>query len=220
MSDYGTMQARIASELRRTQLTDEIKSAIQTAIQLAEVDRYYFNEARSYTDTVADKAYYLQPTSSDGTVIFQNMESLTITVNQSKYPLDPKTFQFIDAIDIGVSNTGIPIWYAIYNNQFRLYPVPDDVYRLDLAYQRKLDTLTDGADTNAWMTDAETMIRQAAKAIVLRDVIRGQDAGAEAQVYDGLAGRARDFLVRETTRRVGTGHIQPSGYPTSRRHYW
>ena len=214
MSDYGTMQARIASELRRNQLTEQIKSAIQTAISLAEVDRYYFNEARAFANTSAGKAYNAVPTN------FQNMESLTLTVNQSKYPLEPKTFQYLDEIDIGASNTGTPIWYAIYNNQFRLYPVPDAVYQMDLAFQKSLDALVDDADTNAWMTDGETLIRQAAKAIVLRDVIRGQAAAAEAQIYDALAGQARDFLVRETTRKVATGHIRPLGYPQSRRHYW
>ena len=214
MSDYATMQARIASELRRNLISDEIKNAIQTAISLAEVDRFYFNEARAFTMTVANKAYYGVPDN------FQSMESLTITVNQSKYPLDPKTFQYLDAIDIGTANTGIPIYYAIYNNQFRLYPVPDGEYRLDLALQKRLSALSADSDTNAWMTDGETMIRQAAKAIVLRDVIRGKEAQAEAQAYDALAGRARDFLVRETTRRISTGHIMPSQYPSTRRHYW
>ena len=214
MSDYGTMQARIASELRRQRLSDEIKDAIQAAIKLAEVDRFYFNEARAFADTSNGKTYYALPSN------FQNMESLTITVNNSKYPLDPKTFQFLDEVDIGVSNTGTPIWYAIYNQQLRLYPVPDDTYQLNIAYQKKLDELSEDTDTNEWMTDAEVMIRQSAKAIVLRDVIRGQSAMAEAQTYDAAAGRARSFLQRETTRRVSTGRIRSCGYPQSRRYYW
>ena len=39
MSTYGTMQARIASELRRNNIASQIRDAIQAAIQLAEVDR-------------------------------------------------------------------------------------------------------------------------------------------------------------------------------------
>ena len=214
MSTYGTMQARIASELRRNKLNSQIKDAIQSAILLAEVDRYYFNEGRAYTETEANKAYYATPDD------FQAMESLTITVNQSKYPLEPRTFQYIDSIDIGVAQDGIPIWYAIYNRQFRLYPVPDAAYRLDLAFQKKLSDLTDDDDSNEWMTDGEVMVRQMAKAIVLRDVIRGPEAMAEAKTYDAAAERARKFLVRETTRRTATGQLMPSQYPQTRRHYW
>jgi hypothetical protein len=214
MSDYGTMQARIASELRRNNISDQIKNAIQTAIALAEVNRYYFNEARATTETENTKAYYAVPTD------FQNMESLTITVNNSKYPLEPRTFQYIDGVDIGVANTGIPIWYAVYNQQFRLYPVPDAAYTLTLAYQKKLETLENDGDTNAWMTDGEIMVRQMAKAVVLRDVIRGEAAMNEANTYESAANRARDYLKTETTRRTSTGNLIANGYPQTRRHYW
>ena len=115
-------------------------------------------------------------------------------------------------MDSGTNNTGIPVEYAIYNQQFRLYPVPDGEYTLELAYQKKLAALSNDTDTNAWMTDGEVLIRQRAKAIVLRDVIRGKAASEEAATCDGAAERAQEYLVRETTRRVSTGRLMPCGY--------
>jgi hypothetical protein len=206
VSDYGTMQARIASELRRNNLTDQIKNAIHSAILLAETDRFYFNEARAYTTTSNGKAYYAVPSN------FQAMESLTCTRNSYKYALEPRTFQYLDSIDPGTNNTGAPAEYCVYNQQFRLWPVPDDEYTLELAFQKKLGDLTNDTDTNAWMVDGEILIRCRAKAIVLRDVIRGQAADAEADRADQVSERARNYLVRETNRRVRTGRLMPCGY--------
>ena len=51
--------------------------------------------------------------------------------------------------------TGYPTDYALYDEQIRLYPIPNGTYTLTLSYQKQLDGLAGEADTNEWMIDGE-----------------------------------------------------------------
>ena len=55
--------------------------------------------------------------------------------------------------------TGEPEQYSRYADKIRLYPIPAAVYTMSMSYIYKLTELAQDADTNAWMTECEELIR-------------------------------------------------------------
>lgn len=206
MSDYGTMQTRIQTELNRSDLSSEIRDAIKTSINHHESERFYFMEARSTLDTVTDQEYYALPTN------FQEPDILSCTFNGYKYKLRPQTFNVIEEKQANTSWTGEPKEYCIYSSQLRLYPVPDDAYRLELGYVKKLSDLSATGDTNAWMVDAEELIRTRAKVDLLENRIRGSESFQEAAQLRIREAQALSQLRLETNRRRATGRLKPTRF--------
>jgi len=81
---YGTMQDRIAREIGRSDLTTQIRDAIQTAIRYYERKRFYFNEFQASFSASSSQEYY---DSADLSQIpnLVEIDSLTVDVNTSTY---------------------------------------------------------------------------------------------------------------------------------------
>lgn len=188
MSDYGTMQTRIANELHRTDLTTQIQDAIQSAIQNYERIRFWFNHARASANTVVDQAYYALP------LDFIEVDSFKILDSTTWFPLEQRTFQYIDAVNASTTTTGTPMDFAIYQEQIRLWPIPDDIYEIQMAYLRSLPALSASGDSNAWMTEGEELIRTRAMGDLYLDVIHDERRGAV------MRQRERDAFVFLGTR--------------------
>lgn len=174
MSTYGEMQDRIADELARSDLTTAIQRAIQTAIKRHERRRFYFNEAIGSFSASSSQEYY---TTSDFAPMDRlvSIDSLKIDVNTSTYPIIPRSWEYIDKIQTNAGYTGDPTDYVYYRQQIRLYPIPYIGRTLHIAYVERLATLSATADTNAWMMDAEEMIRAAAKREIYMHKIQKPD---------------------------------------------
>lgn len=201
MTTYAVMQTRIAGELFRDDLSSQIKNAINEAIGTWEGQRFAFNEKRYLINTVTGQEYYdfIAPTllTSTGAQVgvgetVLELDSITTTVSNWPYPLYPRTQQWFDQY-AGPTYNGQPDSYAIFGNQLRLFPLPDGggpgvggAYPLNLSTLARLgpNPLTADADTNAWMTEGEPLIRQQAKLILYRDVLRDAEgiSGAMAAI--------------------------------------
>ena len=189
MSDYGTMQARIGNELERSDTTSlgYIASEILSAIRHYETERFWFNEEVATTSTVADQSNYALPTD------FIYDDHMTVTVSGRKYPVFPRTYQEIADVD-ETTFSGYPSIYAIHKEEFRLYPTPNGVYTLTHAYVKSLSSLSADADTNAWMVEAEPLIRARARAAFKCNYLYDQMAYGEKQ---GFQMRGEDFLSHD-----------------------
>lgn len=168
---YGDMQTRIANELHRSDLAtnDHITNAIKSAIKHFERERWYFNEATTSASltTSAGQATYQLPDD------FMKLDSLKLTVNGWKCDVDPMPYIEMDARDAGGSATQGPSkWWALYAEMLRLYPVPDGIYVQTMSYQKRLITLSATTDTNAWVDALEGLIRNKAKEIICREVLK------------------------------------------------
>ena len=202
MSTYGTMQTRIADELARSDLTSQIKLAIQSAIAHYSGKRFWFNEAQATASTSDGTEYYAVPND------FQSIDSLRITVNGTTYTLESQPWVWMDEAQSNSAYKGQPIYYAIYAQQFRLYPIPDAVYTLKLSYQKALGSLSADGDTNAWMVEGERLIRMRAKWDLFSNVIRtepDEEAKCKAAENDELA-----ELQGRTVSQLSVGRIIPS----------
>lgn len=201
MTTYATMQARIANELNREDLTSEIQNSIITAVQFHSVEPFYFKEVRVTIPTVNGQEYYSVPDTSDVGELVEWI-SITATHTDYTYPLMERTWEYIDLVQTNDNYRGRPREFALYGEQIRIHPIPDGVYTLRALAVVTLATLSAGTDSNAWTTVGERLIREEAKVDLLESVIRGPDAFQEAQIIRNRKAEALQQLRRLTTKRL------------------
>jgi hypothetical protein len=203
------MISNIERDLRRDGLTADIKDAVHRSIKFFEGDRFLFNEGEASANTSTGVALYTLP------LDYREADSFKITMDSAgnSYTLIPRTFQYIDAIDINPNTVlGTPTDYATYRDQLRLYPVPDKVYTLNLAYQKDLlevSASATSAATNAWMTEGANLIRAKATSYLARYRLRNF---LLAQEMDKEALMERSRLKQKTNRQIGTGYFRKTTF--------
>lgn len=216
MTTYETMQSRISDELARDDLPSQIKNAIQSALKVWEGRRFFFNEKRVRLATIASQEYYALPGSLTNTdesdldagETLLEIDSFTVTVSGQPYSLIDRSQQWMDRETAPATTTkGIPSSFALFADEIRLSPVPDAVYECTISGLVRLGTLSDGGDTNAWMTEGDDLIRNQAKMILYRDVLRDQAGMQFAQM---AIAEALVALERKTGGKVGS-RIAPWG---------
>lgn len=214
MTNFLIMQQRIADEIVRDDLSEQTKKAINSAIEIWEGIRFSFNERRYLISTVADQEYY---DTEEPTLVFHDSSALedgerlieidviTCTVNNMQYPLSPRTQKWFEQYTAPAAiYTGQPDSYGWYGEQIRLYPIPDGVYPLGISALAVLGPtpLVGDTDTNAWMTRGEALIRNQAKYILYRDILR--DAEGMSTAATALQ-EAQWQLERKSAAKTYTG---------------
>lgn len=219
MTTYAIMQARIADEIIRTDLTSQIQNAIQSAIQDLEGNRYHFNVAKLLLTTTAGTNTYSTVAGSgapftyeDGTALptgaaLLEPELCVLIYNMTSYPLVPVTPGWLDTA-YGASMRGQPTHFAIYNQTFRVAPIPDNTYTLRVSSLIKLQTLINSSDSNGWMVDGEKLVRARAKRLLYRDVLRDMEG---AQLAAQAEAEAQMALDRKVSLQGGN-RLQAWGY--------
>jgi hypothetical protein len=198
MSDYGTMISRCLSDMNRTDLTATVQSEIISAIDHYERSDWYFLETQTDITSTASTEYYNLPAD------FVKLDSLVITVNGNTYPLNRRTYGYLEDIFVrSTTYTGQPTDYAIYQEQIRLYPVPVAAYVMTLSYVQTLAGLTTSTDSNAWTTTGEELIRSRVCSQVAARKLHDLD---KAQTYRALEADALSDLRGLNMRRLMTGH--------------
>ena len=192
---YGAIKTRIADEIADSTLTSQIILAIESAIKFYERKEFWFNSKTGTFVTVAAQEYYAAAANSDIPSLIKINNPIKVTSSGYKYDVDIVPFAEIDVAQDG-TKTGRPECAAYFNEQIRLYPIPDAVYTFTMAYQYRLTDLSADADENAWTDDAEELIRQRAKMIIAADVLRDVDMYNAAKEFERDAYRA----LREETR--------------------
>lgn len=221
---YGDMVSRIGSELQRSDIDDQIKRGICTAIAHWGRRRFYFNEGRGVWETTSGTRNYAEGTvTGSGTVPTVKLtDTLKVTVSGSDYTLNERGWDYLDTITTRSTITGYPLDFAYYSNSYWLYPVPNASMTITHAYVKELTEISFSATanaTNAWMVDAEELIRQRAKALVRIDVLDHGFAKAEATNMLGtnclstLEKAALESLLGETTQKASGGNrIKPTSF--------
>jgi len=196
VADLATLKSRIASEIHRTDLTDEIAYAISDAVKHYQSKRFLFNQTRGTLTTVAGTEFY-----SDLTDI-ASIDTVTLTINARKTVLDEWSYGEMERIATTTNTNNQPWAWSWYDEQIRLYPVPDAAYTLTVSYVQKIDIPGADSGSNIWTNQAEELIRHAAKKRLYRDVTM-DDASAvrsEAAENEQLA-----RLTKESNRLAAGG---------------
>jgi hypothetical protein len=175
--NFGELIDKIASELERDDLDSLIGDAILDAIRTYESTKFRFNtDVQQTTMTSGSGALSLPPG-------FFSLVSLKYR-NSTDTVLEFKDYLALEQLDNDPNYTNPPEYYTIFNNQFRLYPVPDDDYETFVSYHRTYDLPEVDADTHNLIDNAALLIKCKAKAFLCANVLFDD---ALASTYQALA---------------------------------
>lgn len=211
MTNYVTMRTRIADEMVDEAITtSHINNAIQSAIKYYERTEFYFNQTSGTFNTVSGQEWYGV---ADFAAIpnFVKIKSLTAVYGGINTPIPAADYQELDEVQTG-QIIGFPNAYAYYKQSIRFFPIPNGAFPVTVSYVTRFATLSADSDTNAWMTDAEELIRNAAKLRLAVDVIKDDE---DAQRCSARAQDILEVLQAETGRRIKQPVLRP-GVPTNR----
>ena len=208
MTTLAIMKARIATELRRDNITAQIASAITTAISELEAERFYFNESREFTfPTVALQEFY----DVDDSALIPRVlkrDYVNLYLGNSVYCLGEETPERMEWLSQNGISTGQPLCYCWYNDKFRVYPVPTEVYTIRIAGLIQVAApASDAEASNPWMTKAEKLVRCYAKYELYENVIFDTE---KAQIFNpkndaGPTGEAMRVLKARTNNQKQQG---------------
>ena len=210
MTTYGTMQARIANELARpTGLTEEIKLAIQSAIDTYAPERFWFNTVRNLTfNTVSGQRAYGAAALADISTMAK-IDQVLQTQSSSLFDLIRTDPVDMDLLHSPSTSDNRPSHWSWIGDEIHMWPTPDGIYSTRLIGVSRLSPLSADGDTNAWMTYGERLIRGAATRILGTDVIKDVDLVNAGSANEGMA---LESLLRETEMRIPRSKIMATEF--------
>ena len=201
---FSDMQAAIADELARSDLTAEIKREINNAITFYGNKAFWFNEATmADITTVQGQRYYALPSN------FASVLDVLSTLGTYTYRLEPRTEQYLDQVDWGNDFwSGYPTDYSFWNGQIRLFPPPQGGLPVQVKGTAILSPapLANDSDTNAWLSSAEELIRTRAARQIYGRYVRDPEQYA---LYTQLEKEALANLNEKNVGRTGLNSIRP-----------
>lgn len=207
-STFLQMQQRIADDLDRTDLTTQIKLAINRAIKHYQTEPFWFKETSSSFPAVSAQEEYVYGTGSVPTdiemidIMERQYNGTKITMLQIT-PSELEAKQSLDA-------TGIPDEFAQYQNRIKLYPIPNQTgITILIKYTKNYTELSADADTNDWLTYAEDLIESHARWWINRRILHDQNAAAEDEIQ---IVNALDALRTLNTNKTGQGRVIPTSF--------
>jgi hypothetical protein len=200
--NLGQLKTQIYTDLTRSDQTSAVANAISSAIDYYSNERWWFLEHRATASLSSSVAFYTVPTN------MKFPDSLLITLSGSRTPLSRVDYQEIDEHDDG-KTFGQPSEWAYYQDNIRMYPVPDGAYTMTLSYHRELTAMPSASSSNAWTGVARDLIRHRAVREVRQSVLRDYDGASAA---GALERESYQFLRSLHDRRISTGRIKKTDW--------
>lgn len=213
------LQAQIADDLARGDLSTQITSAITTAIQHYWSDRFYFNETRDVTFPTVPGKYVYTVTDNANIPLFFDWDDLFLIVTGTQIRLlrraDQPDLEYL--IANSGNSKGEPRDWAWYNQQLWLYPIPNlSTYTVRIAGAYRIAAPTDPTDAvNPWITEAFEMILCYAKGLLYLHTLHDTEKAAEMMGADGKsgwAGVAKRQLIARGNKTRGFGMIRATEF--------
>lgn len=204
MSTLTIMKARIASELRRSNLSTQIAAAISTAIVAYETEFGAKMQSRSLTvTTVAGTERYTSGLSS-----LLRIDWVKGQVGDHVFSLDFMSQEEMESASTNGTSTGQPGHWTWFAESLQLYPVPDAVYTVRIGgLVAVAEPTTDSEASNAWMTVYERLIRCRAKWELATHVLR--DPVLKADMAEATQEAKNQFIRRANNKTRGSGRVVP-----------
>lgn len=169
------MKTRIIDETRRDDLETNVEQAVLDAI------KHFSRRASIVTQgtltpitAVVDQKEYDLP--DDFSRMIGPLEITHDGITERMWPV---TIAELDERDANTTDviSAIPVYYAIYGNQFSIYPRSSSVsYSFNGRYRTRFAApADDDEEDNWWMNEAERPVRCFAKGILWDDVINDTD---------------------------------------------
>lgn len=195
MASYLQLRQRIATELSRGdldeggELNDLLKTHVSRACEHYADTKFWFNSLVTTATTSAGTETVAVPAT------IRIVERVTVPA----YDRELREVTLVE-LDDG-DEQALPDTYAYYNDNLKLYPVPDASYTLNVYGVYQIAAPSADADTNVWTTEAQDLIVGRVKFTLCRGVFRDAEGAtlAAAETTEALA-----RLQRETARRLET----------------
>lgn len=132
-------------------ITDAIDDAQNELEELMEKPWFLESEEATIECTPSEERV---PVPSNFLSLIPEQDLYVVDNNSVRWPLTPLTTAQLRRTDqLILSNrviTGVPQFYALQGEYFRLYPVPQSNYQLKLIYYKRLVKMTADEDENDW----------------------------------------------------------------------
>lgn len=198
MSTYGDLQDRIADDINRTDLSDQIRDQIKLAIVHYGRFPFWFNEART-TLTASSSASFLTVPSD-----YLDVVELYINIGDHPVRMEPKTLnEILEYRPVGESQPGA---YCYFADRFELDYKVNQEYLFPLWYIKELATLSASTDSSLWTYQGEDLIVYRAEKMLYSRVLKDHK---EAASCAALEREARTSLLRFRDQKTGTGQAKP-----------
>lgn len=181
MSNLGEMVARIREDIDRgTDFDARIKRAIAESIRFYRSKRLGFNVKRAYATLTSGNEYVSLPTD------WIEADLLRLDKDGDREVLEEVSYDWIDEENVNSDERGRPYKYAIQHRTLRLFPVPDQTYTLMFSFQYEMKDVSVSASdsaSNAWLDEAEELIRKHAMSELYVLYIDGPESMAKGQMF-------------------------------------
>lgn len=207
MTTLAEMATDIANETRRSTSADTTAIAryIQDAIRHYSGKRWWWNEDQGASFNTADGTeYYAIPSP------LRVVDTVLVTTT-SNYPttLRKRSNMWIeDRYVPGGTYKGPPSAWAMFEDQIRLYPIPDAVYAVKTQGYGITLPVSTSSDTTPWANEAYDLIKNRARMLIERDWLMNPDG---FQIYSIAEQDALRALKSENASRTGGGKIRGWG---------
>lgn len=219
MTTLGVMKARIAQELTRDDIPDQIAAAIADAIAIYQQHRFRFSDidpaAPPTFPTVVGRDVYDSADNANISTLyaFDYVFALVGATQRVLVKDDPGTLKLYNE-----NSVGDPTRYAYEGGKLWLSPTPNAVYTITLGIMRRVAAPASDAEAgNSWMTVGERLIRCRAKYELAVHVLRNPllakrmspDPPPAGEYESSQTWRAFKDLKGEGARAVGSGIVRP-----------
>lgn len=198
MGTLGDLKARVTAETLCDD-NDAVSRAVASAIRFYRGHRFWFNEGALTVTLEAGTAAYALPSTWLSPVL------VTVDDGDDERQVSPWPYDEHRLVAGGPAvSTGLPYRYALFGEEIHYWPTPDRAGTSTLYAGRDLAPLAGDAESNAWTTEAEALIRQRARWAVFHDWLRDYDEADRAAAAEQreLANLRRETALRDPVRRV------------------
>ena len=211
MTTLAVIKAQLADDCNRTDISTQIATAIESAIDHYRTTRLFFNETRGSTfATVASQSRYTSSDDADIPLWFQ-LDKVFVNDGTRERELslyEPAEMEYL----LGETSPpeGVPYAYAYYDRSFWLYPVPGAVYTVrPIGAIEMASPAADDTANNVWMVDAYELVRCRAKLYLAVHVLKDTELALtmKAAERDALS-----QLTSATGKRVSTGRLTATAF--------
>lgn len=207
-----TLLAQIADDLERSDLSTQIQTAVDDAIDAYKNERFWFNESYRASVTLSSSvAYILLSALPNRYIEFDRIRLQQASVSAA-FDMVPRDRDWILSRQDAMTPS-MPVEYAVYGNAIQFDSQADQNYTLIIDGLIELGNTASSSysasSSVSWFSDARNLIRARAKWDLYVNILKDADMATAMAVAEK---RAYDELKAKTNQRESTGIIRPTQF--------
>lgn len=205
------LEAKIADDLARSDLTTQITDAVEIAIKAYEEEPFWFNTVYRSSATLSSSLANIALSSL--TTRFLNFDRIRINSGgTADIDLYRRDYAWIMTRQ-DAPTYAIPMEYCIYDEKLMFDSYADQNRTLHMDGVVSLGNTASNsysvADTTAWFNEARELIRHRAKREIYLHVLKDAEMAAAAKVSED---DAFNTLKSKSNQRASTGFLRPTEF--------